>query len=406
MYEMNVKRTSTAACCVLCVVMVCVFLFSGCGKEEKKESVQLNVKIVNVDGMVDETGFSSFVEQFKKSHQDLIVNCASDIVSSDISSDDLSQLIAQSDVVIFPSIVNERIRPQADAFYPLKNINLTVPPVLDAAYAGSLESSYWSVPLLIDPMMMFIKKNNIDDFMPDDWQTLYMRADMMDRDQPYFVFLTENLWGLADAIATQQLSFGYESKALRNRSPEEGVTEKDLIGIYTRSLVNMKRFMIDAPEDRLTEIPQVKNLKSFLDSDAYATFGRYSEFARLSDADKERLFVRDIPNTFGPISPCIAISAGIPIQSANPAGGEEFVQYLIGRMFDLSNESNMLASSLSSFNELGKNVYKKKDVIFVPRQNNSAISDRIVLDVLNGDVGIVDLNQLWRPSFFIPSSNL
>lgn len=388
------------------VLVSLIFVLTiGCGGE-KTPPKSLTVKVIDTGGLIREEVFPQIAQQFASTQPGLIVCCTPETVSPDIRTDELSAIFGKGDVVIFPSMLNEKLRTQSNLFYPVQGLNLSLPPVLDLAYAGATESSQWAAPLLVDPMMMFVKKGGQDDtYIPRDWQTIYMRATMMDRPLPYFVFLTGDPLGLADSIALQQFSVGYQTEMLHHTQPEQGVTEEDKRVTYAAALANMKVFITGSVEKRMEQIPQVSNLETFFASGAYVTFARYSAYMRLPETSRALLEPLMAPQSYGPVAPCYAIAAGIPIQSANPSLGEEFIRYLLSQIDQIAGKQNYLVAQLPAETEKGIGIFPR-NTVFVIREGMGALSEKVVIDAINGDLGIEDLNQLWRTTFFLPSANL
>lgn len=391
--------------CIAIAIAVAVIL-AGCGSGKKEAKNELNVKVINTNGIVREDMVAKAIEQFSQANSGVIVHCTPETVASDITPEDLALQLTDCDAVIFSSLLNEKLRSQTSLFYPIQKRDVEVPPILDVAYAGSTESSFWAMPLLIDPTMMFVKKSNPnDDYSPGDFQSILVRAQMMDKPQPYFVFLTGNPMGLADGIATQQLSYGYEREALHRTPPDVSLTDEEKKGVLSRSLANMKLLMTGSVEERLSEVPQSKDLETFIKSDAYAAYGRYSEYAQLPEDMQNSLFTREPLRNGAPAVPCYAIAVGIPIQAANPALAEKWIDFLLNQMESMSIDQGYLPGMLPANPDQGIGVFAR-NAAFVPRENSGALSEKIVIDAINGDLGIEEFNRLWRTSYFIPPANL
>lgn len=396
----------TGSICLIVILALTLVLLTGCGGEKEAEKpLTLKVKIVNAGGLIDEEAFAQATQQFAAAKSGAIVSCTAETVSPDLKAEELTAQFGQCDVVIYPSLLNKPLRAQANFFYPIQGIEVNLPSCLDLAYAGSTESSRWSIPLLIDPMMMYVKKTSVeDDYIPGDFQTIYMRAKMMEMRQPIITF-PGNPVDLADSIAQLQFAAGYQMEILHHIPAEIGVTESEKWGIYTRALVNMKKFMIEPVEDRLEQIPQVARLDAFVESHSYATMARFSAYKNLPEDMRNRIVPMGIPYTSGPTAVCNAIAAGIPIQSSNPSLGVEYIQYLLGQIDALADRQKYLAAQLPADKEMGIKPLAP-NTVFVLREDNGALSEKMVIDAINGDLGIEELDQLWVTSLFIPSANL
>jgi hypothetical protein len=396
----------TGLICFTVTLALMPVLLTGCGGgKEAEKALTLNVKIVNVEGLINEDAFAQVVQQFATTKSGAIISCTAETVSPDLKPEELAAQFGQCDVVIYPSLFNKQLRTQSNFFYPIQGIEINLPSFLDLAYAGATESSRWSVPLVVDPMMMYVKKSGVDDdFVPGDWQTIYMRAKMMELRQPVFVF-PSNPVDLADSIAQLQFGAGYQTEILHHTPPEIGVTNLDKQGVYTRAMINMKKFMIEPVENRLEQIPQASGLDAFLESHSFATIARYSSYMNLPENKRNRMAQLGIPYTYGPVSVCNAIAVGIPIQSANPALGVELIQHMVKQIESLAANQKYLGAQLSADKEMGIKPFSSKTV-FILREDNGALSEKVVIDAINGDLGIEELDQLWVTSLFIPSANL
>ncbi|MGC9328714.1 MAG: hypothetical protein ACP5I1_13850, partial [Candidatus Hinthialibacter sp.] len=119
----------------------------------------------------------------------------------------------------------------------LQNNNDSCPPVLDVAYAGSTQSTNWALPLVLDPVVLIVKKNGPNDpNPPSNWSAIQMQAQLFEIPPPHLVFTSGDPLSLADGIAFQQFSVGYKADVLHNAEREEGVSIEDQLGIFARSL--------------------------------------------------------------------------------------------------------------------------------------------------------------------------
>ncbi len=364
----------------------------------------LNIKVLQTAGFLQDESFSQVANQYAQAHPELVVNCTPEVVSPDLAVENLAAQLNQYDVVIFSSVLNEKFRPQTSLFYPIQGIDLEMPPVIDTVYAGSAESSPWALPLLMDPVVVVVKKSGADDaYFPSDWQSILLRAQLLEKKQPYLVFLSEFPTELGDSIASQQFAAGYLRDTLLKTPPEEGITETEQLAACGRALQNMKSLMIDSEQSRVVEIPQVKNLESFIESDAHAAIATYSQYRKLPETARQMLFVRDFPKNFKAISTCALVAIAIPLQSANPSLGEDFIRYVVSQLDSLAAQQNLFPVRMPDNPEKGIGFFER-NTVFVPRENANALSDKIVIDTMNGDLKISDLNNLWLPSFYIPGN--
>ncbi|MBN2327851.1 MAG: substrate-binding domain-containing protein [Candidatus Omnitrophica bacterium] len=394
----------TVALCAVLGIFASLLLI-GCAEKEEPLK-QVNIKIINVNGMIQDDVFPPLAKQYAAAHSDRIVHCTPETASSDIQPDELAGLLTGCDAVVFPSLLNQKCRAQADLFYPIQDMGDSCPPVLDAAYAGTTQNSNWAVPLVLDPVVMIVKKNGPnDENPPSSWSAVTMHAQLFNLKPPHLVFITGDPLSLADSIAFQQFSAGFKADVLHNAEREEGVTEKDQLGIFARSLMNLKPYMADSAQARLQEIPQVKDLQAFFQSNALASFCRYSEYLRLPENLQNQMAVFPLPNNYGPVAVCYVIAAGVPVQSANPAMGEDFIRFLQKEIQSIALKQNYLVSHIPSDNQKGIGVFPPQ-AVFVPRESGGALSEKLVIDAVNGDLGIHELNSLWMDSFFIPSAHL
>ncbi len=134
--------------CIVAAIWIAVIL-AGCGSGEKEAKNELNVKVVNTNGIIREDAIAKAIEQFSSANSGVIVHCTPETVASDITPEDLALQLTGCDAVIFPSLLNEKLRSQSSLFYPIQKREVEIPPILDVAYAGSTESSFWAMPLLI-----------------------------------------------------------------------------------------------------------------------------------------------------------------------------------------------------------------------------------------------------------------
>ncbi|MGC9327932.1 MAG: hypothetical protein ACP5I1_09885, partial [Candidatus Hinthialibacter sp.] len=118
-----------------------------------------------------------------------------------------------------------------------------------------------------------------------------------------------------------------------------------------------------------------------------------------------QMAARPLPDNYGATAVCYVIAAGVPVQSANPAMGEDFIRFLQKEVESIAEQQNYLVSKISSDNQKGIGVFPP-DAVFVPRESVGALSEKLVIDAINGGLGIHELNSLWMESFFVPSAEL
>ena len=81
--------------------------------------------------------------------------------------------------------------------------------------------------------------------------------------QPYLLIQTGRSLGMADFVACQQFAYGYKNNSFHNAPVDEDISEKDRLTAVGNSLINMKRFMFEDAEGRITALPQIKGIKKF-----------------------------------------------------------------------------------------------------------------------------------------------
>ncbi len=379
-------------------------LMIGCGGASKNIQA-LNIKIIDVDGELKPDILTSAIEQYKTAHAGLVVNTTFEVVSQDILSNTLTAGFAGCDVVITPSLLNSKFDGLSNVFYPISSAELSIPPSLHAAYeSGSTGNQLWAAPLLLDQFIILVKKSNLnDDYKPGSWLDLQSRALGMDYAQPYLFVQTGRSLGLADFVACQQFAYGYKNLNFHDTPVDPEMTEDDYLGVLGRSLSNMKRFLFESVDDRISTIPQIKDLNKFLSSETYFTIVRYSDYMNLDELSQKRLFILPIPQSGAPVSPCYVTAAGIPIQSGNPVLAEDFIRFLTTQVDALAKVQNQLPALLPTDEKKGIGFYSR-ETAFVPRVANVALSDKIIIDAINGDISINELNNLWISGFFVPKA--
>jgi hypothetical protein len=402
--EFTMKRTSVVVLSGLFVFVLVVMpvLMIGCGGASKSAST-LSIKIIDVDGELKPNILNSAIEQYKIAHAGLVVSTTFEIVSSDILSNVLTAGFAGCDVIITPSLLNSKFEGLSNVFYPVSSAELSIPPSLDNAYkSGSTADQLWSAPLLLDPFVIVARKSNLNDtYKPISWLSLSARAKSMDYAQPYFLIQTGRSLGMADFVACQQFAYGYKNSNFHDTPTDSELSEDDQLAILGQSLANMKRFLFELSDDRISSIPQIKNLGKFISSEAYFTIARYSDYMNLDELSRKRLFAIAIPQAAAPVASCYVTAAGIPIQSGNPALAEDFIKFLITQIDSISKEQNQLPALLPADEKKGIGFYLR-ETAFVPRVGSVALSDKIVIDAINGEITIRELNDLWDSSFCIP----
>ena len=146
------------------MLLVCVGLFTGsCGSKKAPET--LTIKIIKTSGEVEPEIFAQAVRNFGSTHPGLILSASTEIIETDTPETAAAAMLAKSDVLIFSTLLNTKLRNQAEAYYPLSATEAVIPHLFDRAYAAAAPSTIWAMPLVLDPMVM-VYKNSLAQYIP------------------------------------------------------------------------------------------------------------------------------------------------------------------------------------------------------------------------------------------------
>ncbi len=382
-----------------------ISLFLCCGKEEKPPE-ELTLKILNIDGELKPEVFIQSASEYVAAVPDLILNTSTEIITADISSDELRSHLAKTDVVIFPSLVQKKLHSLPNAFYPVSVTASELPRVLDSAYAGSAPDSYWAVPLLLDPILMVIKEQAIKNYQknPSSWADLSGMRSLWPESKPHLLFLTGYPLSVADSLAAQQLARGYEKELIQAVPLEMDITQKEIQEVLERGFLNLKRNFFKDVDEKMMELPQVSDLSAFVESNAFYTFARRSSYVALPEFLKQQLRVRITFYNYKPTAPCYVIAAALPLDAAHPAQAEDFIQFLLDHLEEIEKAHGYHATWPQS-GEKQVDQYPA-DTVFVPRIQSVIVGQKAVIDTFNGTMRLQELNDIWMKGLFIPSSGV
>lgn len=178
---------------------------------------------------------------------------------------------------------------------------------------------------------------------------------------------------------------------------------QELNGI-SRGFRSLKKFMKNQKE--LIELPQVSDLRQFIESDAVFTFSRFSEYHALPQDQKNKLYTFPIPTQEITTTPCYVTFAAVPLGSSNPIEADKLVRYMIEHVANAGTALIQLdALPLSGLYENNNLTHPfPENTIFIPRETSGAFHEKAVLDFLNGKMEIEEVNGLWEEFYFFSSS--
>jgi len=377
------------------------FLVS-CG--EKKPPEQLRIMILNSENELKSDVFNSLVKAYTNAHPKIVVSCTPESISSEIPPHELAVKFGGTDVVIFPSIFNQSLKSLPNAFYPVSEPETQLPPVLGQAFAASESGKLWASPLMMDPMVMILKKTLNPPNLT--WQMLEIYGNIARKNQgtdtPPMTLLNGRPADLADSVASRMLSMGFQKYLLHNLPLEMDTTQKDVIYTLGNGFRNWKRFLNRTPKDRLSELPLVSDLNDFIDSPSSMIFARYSDFQSLPPDRQNKLRAIQIPTPYRPTTLVRVVSAGIPIESGNPTRGEEFINYLLSEQKTLYDKHGFIPTNILEGNDKIARIFSRKTV-FVPRERHAALGQKLIIDSINGKMSIEEFNTVWASAIFFPS---
>lgn len=391
----------------LVLALVSVLIVSCSKKEEETpQPVEtLRVTLLDPRNEMRLEVFQEFADQFAQSHPGTVVECATKAVNPDDPKLDTARWLADTDVAVFPSYLNAVFRNQPNSFYPVSQETQDLPAMIQLAYAGATPASLWSLPLVIDPYVLVIKKRDpADATPPSEWQEILLRGNLFQRARryagiPMFVFLIQDPLSLADSVAAHQFSFGYGRDMLHAIPLEEEVTPEINRQTLSRALQNMKRFILNDPNARVAEVPKADDLPDFVRNEPYVTIAKLSAFHALPPEARANLFATPLPTPYKQTVACQVIAAAVPIGSERPSGGEKWLAFLRESLDSLAQKLGGLpARTLVNI----ENAFYPPDTVFIPRENMKTLSHKNLIDALNGDLSPEELENLWAGAFFFP----
>lgn len=387
---------------VLWSTLILAGLMVGLYACTKQEQIVLRVSILNTANEVNPDIVRQLAEAYQKNHKGLIVSCTPETVSRDITANELVAKLSEHDIVIFPSIFNSMLRKQANSFYPVRvDENEKPAPVLNMAYAAGSAETRWAQPLFVDPVGIVAKKG--DGIDTSTWQLLRVSGKFYKRDhpepQPILVCLEDDPLLLADTFAAYLLSYGYKRDLLHRIPLESGVSLEVDMRRLQRSFESLKRFMLENSGERLTSLPVVGNLNEFVESKAFMTLARYSDYMKLEDGLKRQVMFDQLPYEYKASIPVYGVAAGVSIESKHPAQAEDFIAYLSNQAETIATQSNGLPLHRYSNGN-------QTEIALIPRENTQPVSLKSVIDAINGDLEIVEFCRLWSEGYFLPDTSI
>ena len=390
------------------VVVFILFVFFFLIKKEEQPKERLNVIILNCADELKGDLFRQTAQDYAKAHPDLIVGATVETVEPGASLSEILEHLKEADVALFPSVLNGACRTRLESFYPLSATEAVIPPLLDTAYAGQQADTGWAAPLMIDPVVMVTKKTAVqssgEEMPPSTWPNIELMGGLAvstgNGSYPLFRFIWRGGCGLTDSIAAHQLALGYDKFSLHKdiEKPREVWDESTVL---TRGLKVFKQLMDE--ENPIEKIPDVKTLEAFLETKSIITFARYSAYRSLPEPMRDQVFVTSIPSPDKMSVICYAAAAAVPITAGNPERAKEFIHNLLSKQDSLSESHGCLPAR---WPWEGVPLNYPSDTIFILRENLLSAPDNIVIDVLNGNLDILEFDQYWKPGFFFSAGNV
>ena len=142
------------------------------------------------------------------------------------------------------------------------------------------------MPLLVDPIIMIGRMEHCSGLACRHRavgnaiiQELLERQQTGDEAISQMVFITGNPQRLTDSFAALMLTWGYGKYDIRKDAGEKPDWYMQELNGISRGFRSLKKFMKNQKE--LIELPQVSDLRQFIESDAVFTFSRFSEYHAL-----------------------------------------------------------------------------------------------------------------------------
>lgn len=376
------------------------------------ESVNLGVSIVSVDKEISPQVAENIVAALKTYSPEFIVDATFYQVASDELSAKRSEIQNEADLIYFPSTAFAQMKVNQEDFYPASLTEITLPHLLDAAFSAESPDAHWAVPLALDPVVMVTKRTFIEVIglgaPPSSWSEIFTINELLKRDElqtfPQLAYLSGTPQQLTDGFVGHVISRGYGRHHL---DPEAiGLPEwyDDEVEGFSRVIQTLRDAFTGSQTDTIIEIPQVSDLKSFMNSPASYTFCRLSTVNAMNAQQREQVMVGPIPSTDLDVALCHAYAVAVPMSARKPQAAHRFIRTLLQSAEKIAHTQGILPINQGSAPGLDRPY--SENTVFLPRINQQSLNEKVILDLYNGKINVEETKRHWQGAYFFPEKQV
>lgn len=391
----------------LCIILLtCLSVFYQCGGQQDQVAQKIiNVKLLSIDEDLPIETIQSAIQSFENNHQNMMVNVTNTKIDADSSYATIQEYLNNTDVVIFPSVIEDTLALRKNSFYPLETTESSLQSTIVNHYKSDANDKIWAKPLLLDPVIKIIRKEAVhktgNQFFPRSWNETFLISDLGSSDesfrQPQFKVYDNQMRGISDSIAAYYLSFGLFNDVIIGKGFSKDLTTEQIemaeydifktIGIYMKDNDNARNISID----------YVNSIDEMIQNKGLFTFVRHSIFKQSSEMEQNQFYYGIAPNIHDkkPVL-CYSICASVPISSQEP----ENAKMLIGQIEENMNAAQEKEGYISIHNFENDSLIPENFYLVI-RTNANTYHENIIYDVLNNDKSVYEFNKIWLNGFKI-----
>lgn len=373
----------------------------------------IRVVAMQVGSELNPEALETMVTEYASSRDTITVEFS--VVQADPSQpQSIPKALENADLAIFSSLLHSALRPRIESFYPIPANDETsaLPSTLPAVYASMEQSAHWAVPLVLDPVVMVMKRdmaNRIGEPVPvESWAKIQLMKTVTTQGGiwPQMGVVTSTPLAIADSAAVLALGYGFHANHLRSDWTQEMLPVDRMMDVQAMGFAGLGRTLVDPTEgdSLIQELPVYPTLTDFLDSEAQFTFVRYSAWLAENPELKSSSFSMIAPGPQGKSTVVYALSAAVPMTSSAPDAAANVVRYLQDNASAIAEAHSMFDpySMGSAISELNLDA----STAILVRENATGIESDLFLGMLRGIAEISDFNTRWSTGFYVPESSL
>lgn len=390
----------------LCIIMLFgVIIFNQCGNQNTTSKQSLDIVFLNVKDNIPIEPIKKIINTFEESNDDLIINTTTAIVDVNESYSELLERFRNTDVIIFPSILEDTLSAKSSSFYPISATSTNLSDSIQQHYRQSNDKGIWAVPFLYDPIIKIIRKDAVtktgDQFFPDSWNKTLLISELALSDDSYryplFQIIESDEYSYTDTLAAYYLSRGlFHEVIIGNGFSNDMSMELHRIGQYD-IFKTISMFMTNDAENKDYNLKTIKSIEDFIETKGLFSFVRHSDLNKSSKSIQSNFYWGIAPTIHDekPIL-CYSINAAIPIESDLT----DIAKLIIKELTVNNHNINEMEGYLSN-HEMKNNSKTSENNLMLIRSNNKTLHTKIFKDILNQKKDIIDFNGIWLQSYNI-----